>query len=86
MTGEIRVRRRAPNTLIAWQWNGQPREEWPEWIVSRVGVVAVGIPFLVYERRSGRQWLRPGEWLICDLDGGIKWMPDDVFRAKYEEV
>jgi hypothetical protein len=38
--------------------------------------------FLV--RRSGKQLIQPGEWLIRNLDGDPIWMDNEDFRATYE--
>lgn len=35
-------------------------------------------------RRSGKQLIRPGEWLVRNLDGDAVWLPDKAFRALYE--
>jgi hypothetical protein len=41
---------------------------------------------LYLDRRSGKQLIRAGEWLIRNLDGDPIWMDDQAFRATYELV
>lgn len=68
----------------AWRYTGQPYHEWPAWVRGCVGEVEEGVPCLV--RKSGRQILHPGEWLIRDLDGDPEWLTHDRMCREYDEV
>ena len=61
------------------------------WGVSRAPrwVVACTIwqnEALYLVRRSGKQLIDPGDWLIRDLDGEPLWVPDKDFRRDYVVV
>ena len=63
----------------AWQC-GTPM---PSWAMRACVVVD---DTLVLDRPSGRQTIEPGEWLVCDLDGGILWFTHEEFQDTFEEV
>lgn len=71
----------------AFQWNGQPAEEWPEW----AGRGMQGDPLFVNgsaltlatDRGPGR--VNRGDWVIRHPEGRL-WMNDDkYFRENYNE-
>lgn len=73
----IRYRRR-PLEIQAWQWLGQPRNEWPGWVERAVlladGRLAVsGIRDAIYQ----------GDWLVRE-GVGVYRLPPAVFDASYE--
>jgi len=37
-------------------------------------------------RRSGKQLVKKGEWLIRDLDGDPEWVDDATFQREYEVI
>ena len=53
--------RKIPHEVEAFCWQGQPRSEWPEWLVRAVlladGTLAVG---------GVRDAVRRGEWLVLE--------------------
>jgi hypothetical protein len=67
----------------AWRYTGQPRDEWPNWVRSWVYYEG---PTAVLSRRSGKQWLYPGEWLVRDLDGDPEWLTHEQMVREYEEL
>ena len=71
--------RRRPIEIQAFQWNGQPRAEWPVWLEAALladgRLAIVGILDKVYK----------GDWLI--REGGTTYrLPPGVFDAQYEPV
>ena len=65
---------------IGWQYLGQPQSDWPIW-VRRCCFTVCGD--LIHERRSGRQVVYRGEWLVRDLDGGIVFYTDDEIAQRF---
>ena len=71
--------RRRPTEIQAWQWNGQPRAEWPAWVEAALlangGLAIVGFRDKVYK----------GDWLV--REGGRTYrLPPSVFDAQYAKV
>jgi hypothetical protein len=73
---ETRYRRR-PIEIQAWQWNGQPRPDWPDWLEAVLladGRLAIG---------GIRDKVYRGDWLV--REGGITYrLPPALFDAQYE--
>jgi hypothetical protein len=66
----IRIRPKSTAVREAWQWTGQPRDEWPEWVRSTTKAKwhAEGEEILILRRRSGNVIVFHEEWLVRDLD------------------
>jgi hypothetical protein len=79
MPAVVLRRRREP--VHALRWTGEAEALWPAW-VGRCCVVADGE--LWHERRSGRQRVERGEWLVRDLDGSVLVYTDDEIRRGFE--
>jgi hypothetical protein len=60
-----------------WQFN----ENLPTWVANCTELNS-GDLYLV--RRSGKQLIKPSEWLVQDLDGEPLWLTDTQFRSQYE--
>jgi hypothetical protein len=73
----------------AWQFrpsNGQPNppgQELPYWVVMCT-IWDPNTKEMYLQRRSGKQRIEAGEWLLRDLDGEPIWFTDDEFRRHYE--
>ncbi len=71
--------RRRPIEIQAWQWNGQPRSEWPQWLEAVLladgGLAIGGIRDKIYK----------GDWLVRE-SGTTYRLPPAVFDAQYEPV
>ncbi len=80
----IRVKPKA-ETSQAWRYEEQPQSEWPAWVRSCVSPTGDGSA-LCLSRKSGKQWLYPGEWLVRDLDGAPEWLPHDQMCREFDEV
>ena len=69
-----------------WQYNGSSMPPW----VTRCVVFHTNTTDndgLYLTRRSGKQRIEPGEWLLRDLDDrDPEWMTDESFRRAYEVV
>jgi len=70
-------------TREAWQYTGQPVEEWPMWVQGCCYQFAEDA---IIVRRSGQQIIRSSEWLVRNLDGDPEWLTHDQMRKEYEEV
>jgi hypothetical protein len=69
-------------TREAWQYT-EPTCDMPAW-VRACTVFQFNDCWLV--RRSGRQALEYGEWLLRNLDGEPEWLTHDQMRKQYDEV
>ena len=71
--------RRRPIEILAWQWLGQPRAEWPEWVEAVVladGRLTLG---------GVRDKVYQGDWLV--REGGTTYrLPPALFDAQYEST
>jgi len=61
-----------------WQYDGGMM---PGWVLDCTVRYNDGL-YLI--RRSGKQIIHPGEWLIRDLDGDPEWVTDAEFQRDYE--
>jgi hypothetical protein len=75
----VTLRRR--RAVCAFRWIREPAGRWPAW-VARCSVLAGGE--LWHERRSGRQLVARGEWLVRELDGTVLFYTDDEIRRRFE--
>lgn len=78
--GVITIRQRV-EPMQAWQWTGQPRGLWPEW-VKRCCERRDGELFHI--RQSGDQLVCQSEWLVRELDGGVVFYTDDEIQREFE--
>ena len=71
--------------LVAWQFVGQPLQEWPSWVQAACSLHkdADGKFELRHARRSGTQIVYLGEWLVRDLDGGVDFYTDAEIWARF---
>lgn len=69
----------------AWRYTGQPAYVWPAWVRACVHPQA-HCGALCLTRKSGKQWLNPGEWLVRNLDGDPEWLTHDRMCREYDEV
>jgi hypothetical protein len=65
-------------TVQVWQHDWQM---FPVWVSRCVEIRNDGL-YLV--RSSGKQLIRPGEWLVHNPDGQPLWLTDAGFHAEYE--
>jgi hypothetical protein len=70
-------------TVEAWQFRGQPKAEWPAWVVG--DLVNFGTE-LVHERPSGRQVVYWGEWLVRFPGGDVWWFTEEEMHASFGEA
>jgi len=69
-------------TLRAWQYNGQPMSDWPDWVLENLTRVGTE---LFLKRRSGLQLLSQTEWLLKHPDErDLRWSTDAEFKRDYE--
>lgn len=78
---EIQVRPKA-DKRIAWQFTGE-RYVWPDWVCNCTKWIH---DELFLGRQSGLQLVKPTEWLIKDLDGGISWCRNDDMWNVWEKI
>jgi hypothetical protein len=72
--------------LVAWQFLGQPRHEWPSWVQACCTLQRSddGNLELRHERRSGAQIVYLEEWLVKDFDGGVCFYSDAELWRTFE--
>jgi hypothetical protein len=86
--------RKRPLAIRAFQWNQQPREEWPEWARApdvRIGewTSAPGVdipPHLAVHTLEGVMRANPGDWIVQGIEREIYPCKDSIFAATYEAV
>jgi hypothetical protein len=85
MSDSILIRERS-TPKIAWQFRGQPLQEWPTWVQSCCTLQRGedGKLELRHERRSGAQIVYLEEWLVKDLDGGVCFYTETELRRELE--
>lgn len=86
VTKTLRIEPLSDNAaLVAWQFLGQPLQEWPSWVQSNCSLQkdVDGKFELRHERRSGTQIVYLGEWLVRDLDGGVDFYTDAEIWSRF---
>ena len=85
-TTQLLYPRPTTSALIAWQFLGQPLNEWPTWVQSSCSLQRGenGKLELRHERRSGAQIVYLEEWLVKDIDGGVNFYTDAELRREFE--
>lgn len=68
--------------IDAWQNNNNSFV--PVWVANCCQYNEQEELFLI--RRSGKQLVKNGEWIIRNLDGDPIWMTDEEFKETYEVV
>lgn len=69
-------------TREAWQCRGSYLDA-PQWVVTATRLEESGLWLI---RRSGKQFIKPGEWLIRNLDGEPEWLTHEQMRKTFDEV
>lgn len=71
----------------AWQYvPEQGAFEWPLWVLNSTSWGGENEDDLFLVRRSGKQLVKPGDWLIRDLDGDPERLTDAEMRKQYQQV
>lgn len=86
---------RIPQPVDAWQFNGQPRSEWPDFVkdykehtmygVVPVSVSSTGLLLLPTKGQTSALEVNFGSWLV-EENGSISVYRADVFSANFEAV
>ncbi len=66
--------------MYSWQWRGDNFATAPLWVRQTCWEYDGE---LVHERRSGRQVLVSGEWLVRDLDGAVTFRTPEEFAREF---
>lgn len=86
--------RKKPVVIDAWQWHGQPVEEWPDWLYSYRGTDHAS-SFVSYDAETceldiptleGNMIASKDDWIIRDVKGEVYPCKLDIFAATYEPV
>jgi hypothetical protein len=88
MIRSVRLRSQA-QTVIAWQFTGQPFHQWPAWVQDYCTLARNspdGRLALRHARRSGVQLVYLDEWLVKDLDGGICFYTPSELQREFEAI
>ena len=85
--------RKKPVEIDAWQWNGQPVEEWPNWLrvyheKTEPRLVFDGMPngALLIHTLEGVMRAELGDWIIRGVKGEIYPCKPDIFQQTYDPV
>ena len=77
--------RKKPVEIDAWQWNGQPVREWPDWLQGNFDVFHdPPSKFLSIRTLEGEMSARPGDWIIQGVKGEIYPCKPDIFQQTYD--
>ena len=80
--------RKKPVEIDAYQWNGQPVEEWPDWLSPALDVDAIFYdpPSKVLSIRTleGEMTASPGDWIIRGVKGELYPCKPDIFQQTYD--
>jgi hypothetical protein len=79
--------RKKPVLIDAWQWQGQPRNEWPIWLQTAKHVQLVEAEFrLKISTLEGTMRANLGDWVLKGITGELYPCNEDIFFATYEMV
>jgi hypothetical protein len=79
--------RKKPVEIDAWQFFGQPFEQWPQWLQTAIGVRRAHDGLLIATLESDAlAWVREGDWIIKGVAGEIYPCKPEIFVATYEAV
>lgn len=77
--------RKLPVEIEAFQWGGQPPQEWPNW--ARVHMnIRWEETNLQIDTEEGAMRANRGDWIIKGVNGELYPCKDDIFRKTYERV
>ena len=80
--------RKKPVEIDAWQWNGQPVEEWPGWLAPTLAVDAIFYDplskVLSIKTLEGEMTASPGDWIIQGVKGELYPCKPDIFQQTYD--
>ena len=71
--------------ITAFQWNGQPPLEWPEWAKNHLGLRWETTNIQV-DTNQGTTRANVGDWIILMEDGEVYPCRDDNFQRKYSPL
>lgn len=76
----------AEDSLIAWQFRGQPFQQWPIWVQSSCTLQRGpdGEPELRYIRAGATQIVYLDDWLVKGRDGDVSLYSEDDLRRQFE--
>jgi hypothetical protein len=83
--------RKKPVVIEAWQFTGQGRWEWPEWLKGHPTAALLihekyATPWISIDTLEGRMRADVGDWIIQGVKGEVYPCKPDIFAATYEEV
>lgn len=82
----MRAFRKRPVEIVAWQWNGERRVNWPPYLMAteiRDGRKVVELRIKTLE---GEMTAQRGDWIIRGVKGEVYPCKPDIFEATYEPV
>lgn len=78
--------RKRPIVIEAWQWLGQPHNEWPRWVSDGARVSQADSAALAIHTLEGELSARLGDWLIHGIRGEVYPCKPNVFSETYDPV
>jgi hypothetical protein len=76
--------RKKPVEIDAWQFGGEPVEQWPEWLQTAPGVMRVAGEGLRIRTLEGDMLAREGDYIIRGVAGELYPCKPEIFEATYE--
>jgi hypothetical protein len=76
-----------PVTVEAWQWTGQRRDKWPNFMSgSIISEIKEGrkVAFLSIVTLEGRMEASRGDWIVCGVEGELYPVKPSIFLKTYE--
>lgn len=82
--------RKKPVVIEAWQFTGQSRLEWPEWMRGHPSTASQfdwpDVEWISIDTLEGRMRADVGDWIIRGVKGELYPCKPDIFAATYEPV
>jgi hypothetical protein len=78
--------RKRPIVIEAWQWQGQPIDNWPPWVTWGASVDEANTRRLTINSLEGRLSADLGDWIIQGIRGELYPCKPDIFTETYEPV
>lgn len=79
--------RKRPEIFEAWQFNGEDRLDWPDWLRSEQRVHQTFNPrHISVETSAGRIFAFKGDWVVCTSGGELIIESPESFALNYEEA
>ena len=84
--------RKKPIVVEAWQWSGENKEKFPDWLRNQIDIQfvnideTIGLRLLLIDTQHGAAECSEGDFIIKGVKGELYLCKPDIFEATYERV